>query len=167
MRNTTQTREEIAPVRKSIEIQAPIEVAFRVFTSEMTSWWDLENHHVGEARAVAACLEPRVGGRWFERGEDGTECDWGKVLAWEPPRRLILAWHLNATWQFDPNVHSEVEVRFESTSGGTTRVDLEHRLLEVFGEAAGEVRGSLDSPHGWSHLLARFAAAAAGRAVGS
>ncbi len=82
-----------------------------------------------------AIIEPRAGGRWFERGEDGSECQWGRVLAWEPPHRLVLAWKLNAQWKFDETFVTEVELRFIAEDGGT-RVELEHRFLERYAEHA-------------------------------
>ena len=102
-------------------------------------------------------MEPRVGGRWFERGEDGSECEWGRVLAWEPPARLVLAWQVDAQWRFDPDFITEVEVRF-IPEGDATRVELEHRNIERFGAQAEATRSALDSPDGWSGLLERFAA---------
>jgi len=126
----------------------------------MTTWWDLENYHIGRARPVAARIEPRVGGRWFERGEDGSECDWGKVLVWEPPARVVLAWQISSTWQFDPAVHSEVEVRFERRESAVTRVELEHRLFETYGDKAAQMREIFGSPRGWTHIVSAFAVAA-------
>lgn len=166
MANTTSetTRSEIPPVKKSIDVKAPREIAFRVFTTELATWWDLDNYHIGRVRPGAAFIEPRVGGRWFERGEDGSECDWGKVLVWEPPGRIVLAWQINSTWQFDPSIHSEVEVRFESIGDDVTRVVLEHHLLDTYGDAAAQVRGIFDSPKGWTHLVSAFASAAEGAA---
>jgi uncharacterized protein YndB with AHSA1/START domain len=102
-----------------------------------------------------------VGGRWFERGEDGSECDWGKVLAWEPPDRIVLAWQIDAQWRFDVNLVTEVEVRF-IPEGQTTRVELEHRNIERLGAQADEARAALDSSGGWSGLLERYAASVAG-----
>lgn len=157
---TSTEKNRPAPIQKTFDVKAPREIAFRVFTAEMTSWWQLESHHVGKARAVAAVVEPRVGGRWFERGEDGSECDWGKVLAWEPPGRLVLAWQLDATFTYDPQLHTEVEVRFVDAGGGVTRVEFEHRKLEAYAERADELRGVLDSPGGWGRIVEDYAKAA-------
>ena len=101
-------------------------------------------------------IEPRVGGRWYERGEDGSQCEWGKVLAWEPPRRVLLAWQISAAWKYDAALVTEVEVNFVP-DGSRTRVELEHRHLERMGTAAEAVRQSIDSPGGWSGLLEAFA----------
>jgi uncharacterized protein YndB with AHSA1/START domain len=101
-----------------------------------------------------AIIEPRAGGRWYERGDDGSECDWGTVLTWEPPLRLVLSWRLNGKFVFDEAVASEVEVRFIAADAGTTRVELEHRILAPDAEA---IRGAVDSPQGWEALLEIFA----------
>lgn len=147
-------------VRKEIFVAAAQERAFDVFTKQMTVWWPLATHHIGKVDAVAAVVEPFAGGRWFERGSDGSECDWGRVLAWDPPKRLLLGWELTADWTHDASQHTEVEVVFTPENGGT-RVTLEHRLLERFGARMGEVRAQIDAPGGWSGMLAAFAAAAA------
>jgi uncharacterized protein YndB with AHSA1/START domain len=101
-------------------------------------------------------IEPRVGGRWYERNEDGSECDWGRVLLWEPPGRVVLAWQLNAEWKYDPGLVTELEVRFIA-EGPMTRVELEHRNLERFGARAEEIRAILDSMDGWGSTLAGYA----------
>jgi len=141
-------------------VAAPREIAFRVFTEKMTSWWPLATHHIGKANAVAAVIEPRVGGRWFERGEDGSETPWGKVLAWEPPARVVLAWQIRADWQCDPDFVTEVEAAFTATGPATTRVDFEHRNLERFGAHAAEIVATFDSDGGWTGLLEAFRKAA-------
>lgn len=79
-------------VRKVVLVQAPQEVAWRVFREQMGAWWPLQNYKIGQATAVDAVVEPRVGGRWHELGEDGGRCQWGSVLAWEPHARLVLSW---------------------------------------------------------------------------
>jgi uncharacterized protein YndB with AHSA1/START domain len=108
-------------------------------------------------------IEPRVGGRWYERGEDGSESDWGKVLAWEPPLRLVLAWQLNTAFQFDPTAASEVEIRFTAESAAVTVIELEHRHIERAGACAEEFRTRVDAPNGWSAILANYAAHLAAR----
>ena len=107
---------------------------------------------------TAGVIEPRAGGRWYEVCEDGSQCDWGKVLVWEPPASLVLAWQLDAQFQYDPNLLTEVEVRF-TAEGATTRVDLEHRNLERFGPDAEKMRTSIDSPKGWPDILRQYAEA--------
>jgi uncharacterized protein YndB with AHSA1/START domain len=142
-----------SPVRKSVVVRASPERAFEVFTAGMSRWW-LKTHKIGAAPMQDTVIEPKAGGRWFERGEDGSECDWGKVLAWEPPRRLVLAWQIDAQWKFDPGLVTEVEVTFTAADGGT-RVELEHRNLERFGARAAEIRAQIDG--GWPTLLENFA----------
>lgn len=106
-------------------------------------------------------MEPRVGGRWYERGDDGSECEWGKVLAWEPPARVVLAWHINAQFKYDPVHFSEVEIRFIAESGSVTRVELEHRYLERFGAEGADIRSKVDAPNGWTAIMQLYAACAA------
>jgi len=148
-------------LRKTIHVDAPPATAWRVFTEGMSTWWPLATHKIGKAPAVAAVIEPRVGGRWYERGDDGSTCDWGRVLAWEPPARLVLSWDISADWQPDPSIQTEVEVRFVADGGGT-RVELEHRRLDRFGKRRDEMRGIFDGEGGWPALLAAFARAASG-----
>ena len=149
----------IAPVRKSISVSAPPARAFDVFTREIGAWWP-RTHHVGKAEMRSAAIEPREGGRWYETGEDGSECDWGRVLVWDPPGRLVLAWELDVQFQRNPGRASEVELRFLAEGAGT-RVELEHRNLERLGREDGEIlRQRIDAPNGWTAVLARYAARA-------
>jgi uncharacterized protein YndB with AHSA1/START domain len=144
-----------APVRKSVRVGAPPGRAFKVFTDGIGRWWP-KTHHIGAADLDALVIEPKAGGRWYERGVDGSECDVGKVLVWEPPARLVLAWQLTADWKFDPALITEVEVRFIADGADATRVELEHRDLERYGERADGFRATIDSPDGWSGLLQLF-----------
>ena len=114
-------------VRKVVNVRAVPQIAWRVFTEKMGSWWPLAIYKIGKAEAVDAVVEPYAGGRWYERGEDGSACDWGRVLAWEPPSRLVLMWDISADWQFDPGLNTEVEVRFIADGKNGTRVEFEHR----------------------------------------
>jgi uncharacterized protein YndB with AHSA1/START domain len=158
-----QTLRESCPansLRKVVSVKAPQEVAWRVFTEKMSTWWPLATHKIGKAKAVDAVIEPRVGGRWYECGDDGSKCDWGRVLAWEPHSRLVLSWQISADWQYDPNLKTEVEVHFISEGKDRTRVELEHRHLDRYGARRDEMRGIFDSEKGWSGLLASFASAA-------
>jgi uncharacterized protein YndB with AHSA1/START domain len=148
-------------VRKSVIVDAPIDKAFRVFTEGFDTWWP-RSHKIGEAELKEAVLEAKEGGRWYEIDVDGAECEWGRVLRWEPPTRLVLAWQLDGTWHFDPGLLTEVDVQFVTEGPNRTRVDLEHRHLDRFGDAEGEVAQAFDSPGGWSGLLDAFALAAAG-----
>jgi uncharacterized protein YndB with AHSA1/START domain len=102
-------------------------------------------------------IEPREGGRWYETGVDGSECQWGEVLAWEPPRRVLLSWHLNSKFELDEAVESSVEVQFIAEDENTTRVELVHRIRAIDGE---DIRAAVDSPRGWSGLLELYAEAA-------
>ena len=144
-------------VKKSLRVAAAPERAFEVFTKQMGSWWPLATHHIGKIEARDAVIEPRVGGRWFERGTDGSECVWGHVQVWDPPARLTLTWEIDADWKSDARLRTEVEVRF-TRDGDGTRVDLEHRLLENYGPRAVEMKGILDSDGGWKGLLEAFGA---------
>lgn len=154
----------VAPVRKEIVVEAPPERAFRVFTSGFDKWWPRE-HHIGKAPMAKAVMEPRAGGRWYEIGTDASECEWGSVLVWDPPRRLVMAWQLNAEWAYDPTLVTEVEVTFTPTGPLQTLVTLEHRNLERFGDKVDAVKAGIDSPAGWGGLLGLFAAAAADASV--
>jgi hypothetical protein len=146
-------------MKKTITVEASQAKAFRVFTERFDAWWPRE-HKIGRAALERAVLEPREGGRWYEVDVDGSECDWGRVLAFEPSARLLLAWQISAQWRFDPDFSTEVEVRFIPESPTRTRVELEHKHLERYGDQAGTMRDTFSSPAGWSGLLARFADAA-------
>jgi uncharacterized protein YndB with AHSA1/START domain len=148
-----------APVRRSVTVAAPPAKAFEVFTARIGAWWP-RSHHIGAVEPETVIIEPREGGRWFERAPDGTECDVGKVLIWDPPGRLVLAWQLTAEWKFDADLITEVELCFTAEGQGSTRVDLEHRDLERFGDKAGQVRGAIDAPNGWQAVLELYAQAA-------
>src|SRR4051794_5532986 len=91
-------------VQQQLTVQAPPERAFAVFTSQFASWWPLDSHSIGAQPAVAAEIEPREGGCWFERAADGSTCDWGRVLTWDPPRRIVLSWEIDADWTPDPRI---------------------------------------------------------------
>lgn len=149
-----------APVRKSVRVGAPPARAFEVFTAGIGRWWP-KTHHIGASELDTHIIEPKPGGRWYERGIDGVECEVGKVLVWEPPSRLVLGWQLNADWKFDPNLITEVEVRFIPDGANATRVELEHRNLDRFGSRADAFRQQINSPEGWGGLLQLFAQSAA------
>lgn len=148
-------------VHKSIIVQATQQRAFDVFTTQMGSWWPLQTKTIGSAAAQTAVLEPYAGGRWFERGVDGSECDWGHVIAYEPPTRVVLNWQISAAWRHDPAVNSEVEVRFVAEDETRTRIELEHRgLRDAYGEHAEQMQAIFDSPDGWAGILADYEALA-------
>jgi uncharacterized protein YndB with AHSA1/START domain len=147
-------------VRKVVSVQAPPAVAWRVFTEKMGTWWPLAHYKIGKARAVDAVIEPHVGGRWYERGDDGSTCNWGHVLRWEPHSRLVLYWEINADWQYDPTLKTEIEVRFIADGENATRVELEHRRLDLYGVRRDEMRRIFDTEGDWGRLLEAFARAA-------
>lgn len=142
-------------VRFSIEVDVPIDHAFRVFTERIDSWWP-RDHHIGGVEMVAAILEPRAGGRWYELGIDGSQCDWGLVLAWDPPRHVALSWHLDGDFRFDADRAraSRVDVRFEASGDRTTMVVLEHSGLDRHGPTWPRLREGIS--RGWPADLRLF-----------
>lgn len=147
---------KLAPVQKSITVDAPLDKAFAVFTAGFGRWWPAA-YSIGKSSLKNAVMEPRDGGRWYEIGEDGSECDWGEVLKWEAPVRLVLAWRIRADWKYDPDLLTEIDIRFVAVGDRSTRVELEHRLLENLGEGAEAARRTFDTEPGWSTLLASYA----------
>jgi uncharacterized protein YndB with AHSA1/START domain len=143
-------------VRHSITVAAPQERAFTTFTQGMSSWWP-RTHKIGSAELAEAVIEEREGGRWYERDVDGSECDWGKVLVWEPPTRLVLAWQISGEWAYDADLMTEVEVSFVAEGPDRTRVELEHRGLDAYGDRAAEMRETFDGPNAWRGILEEFA----------
>jgi uncharacterized protein YndB with AHSA1/START domain len=153
-------------VLKTIRVKVPIEHAFSVFVEHMESWWPA-SHHIGNTPFVAIFVEPRVGGRWYERNSDGALCDWGTVLAWDPPHRVRFSWHVGPghdqpDWVFEPDMAraSEVEIRFRSEGPNATFVELEHSKIERHGEGAVQLRAMFDGPGAWITILEKFAKAA-------
>ena len=146
-------------VRTSIIVEAPIERAFTVFTDGIATWWPPE-HHILEGELAEMVFEPRVGGRVIDRGVDGSECAWARVLAYEPPTRVVFSWDIDLSWRIetDHRKTSEVEVRFTADGPDRTQVELEHRHLERHGEGWEQMRAAVGSPNGWN--LQRFADAA-------
>ena len=143
----------IAPVRRSLTIAAPPARAFDAFAGEIGLWWP-KSHHIGPVEPETVVIEPRAGGRWFERTRDGQECDVGKVLAWEPPDRLLLAWQLDTNFRYQADLVTEVELRFIAEGARATRVEFEHRHLERWGEHAEAARGKID--RGWPLVLEQY-----------
>jgi hypothetical protein len=146
------------PVRKSVTVNTDAAHAFQVFTEGFDTWWPRE-HHIGKAPMKKAIIEGRVGGRLYTEQTDDTECDWGQILVWEPPVRLVIAWRISPQWQFEPDLArtSEVEVRFTPQPDGSTRVDLEHRHFERHGAGWEAMRTAVDGAMGWGELLNAFA----------
>jgi len=155
----TSTSSSSAPVVIEILVDAPQEFAFKVFTKQGT-WWPMESHHIASTPAIDVIVEPKAGGRWYERDANGNECIWGDVLAYEPFSRIVLGWHLNSKWEYDAGFLNEVEVRFQEEGPEKTRVTLEHRNLERFGEDVERVRKALDSENGWGGILKLYASQA-------
>lgn len=147
----------LAPVEVSVDVPLTPTQAFDLFTTQFGQWWPV-SHHIGTQPFVDAVVEPFVGGRWFERDADGAECDWGKVLAWEPPSRLVLSWAITCrfTAEPDPDKASRVEIRFIETSSGT-RVEVQHSELERHGDDGDQMRVSVGGDNGWALCLAEYA----------
>jgi hypothetical protein len=149
----------IAPVNKSIEVNVGQARAFEVFTGNMSKWWPA-SHTILKAPLKETIVEPRKGGRWYQIGEDGSECGTGHVMEWDPPARVLLCWSINGAWQYDPDLVTEVEVRFIAEGPKKTRVELEHRHIERMGATAEAGRAAVDSPNGWGAILESFRASA-------
>jgi uncharacterized protein YndB with AHSA1/START domain len=154
----------VPAIRGKITVDVPVDRAFDVFTNSFDTWWPRE-FHIGQRDIAEAIIEPREGGRWYERGVDGSECDWGRVLVWDPPNRLVVTWQINGQWQFDPDPAraSEVEVLFSAEGPGRTTVEVTH---EHIGRLDGSrvIYDSINEGNGsWPNLLARFAKAASYR----
>jgi uncharacterized protein YndB with AHSA1/START domain len=145
-------------VQASVVVAAPVERAFSVFTDGIATWWHPE-HHILEAELAEMVFEPRVGGHIVDRGVDGSECRWARVLAYEPPERVAFSWDIDLQWQLenDPEKCSEVEVRFVAEGPDRTRVELEHRHLDRHGEGWESMRDAVGSPEGWAVGLEAFA----------
>jgi uncharacterized protein YndB with AHSA1/START domain len=157
MNHPAQQRIAPAAIRKTIEVKAPRERAFDVFAQRMGEWWHKDHSLAKDTQQVDVVIEPRAGGRWYEKGADGSEQNWGKVLAWDPPHRLMLAWQLTREFEYDPNFETTIEVTFEER-GPITVVRFEHRDLERMGEGAVETFEAMDG--GWGMLLDLFKAEA-------
>lgn len=145
----------IAPIQRRAHTKATPARAFEIFTGQIGRWWPKGNG-VGARPLEEVVIEPGVGGRWFERDAEGVETPWGRVLQWDPPRRLVLAWQLNRDKRFDPNLVTEVELTFQAAPGGGTDVLLEHRNLERFGQDAVQWLSNIGG--GWTQKLGEYAA---------
>jgi uncharacterized protein YndB with AHSA1/START domain len=157
------TQHTASVVRRTITVSASQQRAFDVFTAQFGAWWP-KAYQIGPSPMRDFIMEPKVGGRWYELDEDGTQCDTGRVVAYEPPARLVLAWQLDQQFQYDPDpAHaSEVEVRFIAEGPAQTRVELEHRGFERHGAGTEGVRAAMDAPNGWTAVLEIFAGFVAG-----
>jgi uncharacterized protein YndB with AHSA1/START domain len=146
-----------APVVKEVQVACTPDRAFHVFAADIGRWW-VKTHSIASSGQAEVVIQPRAGGAWYEIGKEGERCDWGRVAIWEPPTRLVLVWQLATNFTYDPKLYTEVEVTFAANDGGTV-VRLEHRLLENYGAAAGQMSQVFDKPSGWGGLMAAFAAA--------
>lgn len=157
----TQETQDTTAYRYSFSVPLDPEAAFELFTEGFDRWWPKERVHISEGPCAAVTLEPVVGGRWYERAEDGSECDWGFVRALDRPGRILMAWHLDPEWKFnpDPGKATEVEVTFDAEGDGTL-VTLEHRGFEVHGAPGAEMRDAVSSEGGWPEHLEHYRRAA-------
>jgi uncharacterized protein YndB with AHSA1/START domain len=150
-------------VFKSVRVKTSVERAFSVFVEQMESWWPA-THHIGKTPFEAIFVEPRVGGRWYERNAKGELCDWGTVLAWDPPHRVTFSWHVgpghdSPGWvaDMDRAKASELEIRFTAEGEGATLVELTHSKLERHGEGYEQLRALFDGPGAWITILELYA----------
>jgi uncharacterized protein YndB with AHSA1/START domain len=152
------TRADATSIRTQIVVRAPIDRAFSVFTEDFGSFKPPEHNLLGVELAETV-FEPHVGGRLYDRGVDGSECHWARVLVYEPPNRVVISWDISPYWQIetDPEKTSEVDVRFIAETPERTRVELEHRNLDRHGDGWEQTRGAVDSEGGWPLYLQRFA----------
>ena len=148
-----------ASVKMQVVVEAPIEQAFRVFTADFDRIKPRE-HNLLKVAIAQTVFEPRVGGHIYDRGVDGSECRWARVLVYEPPHRVVFSWDISPQWSIetDPARTSEVEVRFSAESPDRTVVELEHRHIDRHGPGWESVRGGVDSSEGWPLYLDRYAA---------
>jgi uncharacterized protein YndB with AHSA1/START domain len=140
-------------IRKSVIVGVPVETAFAVFTEQIGSWWPLATKSVGQKESVGLVIEPQIGGRVYEQVRSGEEHDWGEILTWEPPHRVVFTWHPGR----GSETRQEVEVRFAVSEDGA-RVDLEQRGWERLVATADEIPDHYES--GWDEVLSRYAQAA-------
>jgi uncharacterized protein YndB with AHSA1/START domain len=145
-------------IRTSVVVDAPVDRAFRVFTEDFDKVKP-RDHNLLEVEIAETVFEPRVGGRIFDRGVDGSECQWARVLAYEPPDRVVFSWDITPTWQIETDLEktSEVEVRFADEGDGRTRVELEHRHLDRHGDGWEPERDAVEGENGWPLYLRRLA----------
>ena len=144
-------------VQMSIVVDAPIADAFEVFTADIASWFPRE-YNLLDTPIVTRTFEPHVGGHVYDTGEDGKECHWARVLAWEPPNRVVFSWDISPQWQIEtePEKTSEVEVRFTADGPDRTRLDLEHRNLDRHGEGWEQLSSEMSGESAWTGVLALY-----------
>jgi uncharacterized protein YndB with AHSA1/START domain len=149
---------KVPTIVKFVRVRATPERAFAVFTTNVGKWWP-PAYTIGKSPIKEVIIEPHLGGRWFEIGEDGSECQWGDVLSWEAPKQLVLAWRIGMNWTFDPSLLTEIEVSFKDVGDGETEVRIQHSKFENFGDDAEKALQIFD---GWGTNLARYADAVHG-----
>ncbi len=149
-------------VTTSVVVDVPQARAFAVFTDEIGTWWDPDHHLLPEGATLTRMVfEPRVGGHVYDVVSDGSECRWSRVLAYEPPERVVFSWDINLQWEIETDLDrtSEVEVRFVAEAPDRTRVELEHRNLDRHGDGWEQMRAAVGSDGGWPSGMNRYAAA--------
>ena len=144
----------IEPIVKQVRVKAPPPVAFDLFTRRMGAWWP-KGGTLSKTPHEDIVIEPREGGRWFERDAAGAETQWGQVIAWAPPARVLLSWHIDCGWGFNPDLLTEVELTFAPSGEGGTMVTLTHRRLDAFGAAAADHAERLRG--GWATRVQDYA----------
>ncbi|MBO0883738.1 MAG: SRPBCC family protein [Mycobacterium sp.] len=152
------TQTDQTSIHTQVVVAAPVERAFRVFTERFDKIKPRE-HNMLSVDIAESVFEPRVGGRVYDRGVDGSECQWARVLSYEPPNRIVFSWDIGPYWQIesDPAKASEVEVRFIAETADRTRVELEHRYLDRHGEGWTGLRDGISGEDGWPLYLTRYA----------
>jgi len=152
------TTDALAPVRHSVTVPLDAEKAFELYVDRFDSWWPHE-HHIGDAEPDRVVIEGKAGGRIYEVGVDGSECDWGYVKSYDPPIGFVAAWQLDAQWEFDADRSkaSEYEVTFEPQADGGTLVTLEHRNFENHGVGGASIAAAVATGNGWPGLLQMYA----------
>jgi uncharacterized protein YndB with AHSA1/START domain len=160
------TSSKVQPVRKSVVVNTGLERAFALFVDRFDAIKPRE-HNLLAVPIAETVFEPRVGGRIYDKGVDGSRCDWARVLVYEPPSRVVFSWDIGPTWQLeaDPARTSEVEVKFFAESADTTRVELEHRHLDRHGTGWRAVADGVDGDAGWPLYLHRYAELAVAEAT--
>ena len=156
---STHTQATATTIRTAIVVEAPVERAFRVFTEDFDRIKPRE-HNMLAVDIAETVFEPRVGGGIVDRAADGSECRWARILAFEPPDRVVFSWDISSRWtiETDPAQTSEVEVRFYAESPTRTRVELEHRHIDRHGPGWEAITAGVDGPEGWPLYLDRYAA---------
>ena len=147
----------VEAIRRDVVVEVGQDRAFEVFTADMTSWWP-SAHHIGSAPIEQIVVEPREGGRWYTRHQDGSETSTGFVTVWDPPQRLVVTWQIGADWKYHDDLVTTVDVRFVAEGQRRTRVVLEHRDLDAFGTDAAAMRATFDEPGAWTATVEAYAA---------